>query len=134
VKAVRVLIVDDSRAMRQYVRGILRENPDLRVEEVASGFEAFKVLARESFELVITDLNMPDLNGLDLVRFIKTTARHAKTKIIVMTTQIAEKTRSKLLDFGVDGYVTKPFDPGTITELVEALGGAEEKGKPVNGR
>ena len=46
--------------MRQYVRGILRENPDLRVEEVASGFEAFKVLARESFEIVITDINMTD--------------------------------------------------------------------------
>ena len=99
-------------------------------EEVASGFEAFKVLSREFFDLVITDINMPDLNGLDLVKFIKTTARHAKTKIIVMTSQIAEKTRSKLVDLGVDGYVTKPFDPHTIAALVDALGSAEEKGKP----
>ena len=107
--------------MRQYVRGILREIADLRIEEVSSGFEAFKVLARESFELVITDINMPDINGLDLVRFIKKTARHANTKIVVITTQTAGKTRDKLLELGVDEFLTKPFEPHVIAELVAGL-------------
>ena len=66
------------------------------------------------------------------MKFIKTTARHAETKIIVMTTQMAEKTRSKLVDFGVDGYVTKPFEPHTIADLVAALGSG--KGKPIDER
>ncbi len=105
--------------------GILRESSDLRIDEVSSGFEAFKVLAREAFEVVITDINMPDINGLDLVRFIKRSARHAETRIIVITTQTAKKTKEKLLDLGVDGFLTKPFEPDAITALVTTLTGGD---------
>ena len=118
---VRVLVVDDSRAMRKYVRGILKDNGHPAVEEVDSGFEAFRVLAREAFDLVITDINMPDINGLELIRFIKKSKRHEKTKIVVITNQVKEKMRDKLLKLGVDGFIGKPFEPETLLSVVSGL-------------
>ena len=78
--------------MRQYVRGILKDNGHPGAHEVGSGFEAFRILAREPFDLVITDINMPDINGLELIGFIKKSKRHEKTKIVVITNQVKEKT------------------------------------------
>jgi two-component system chemotaxis response regulator CheY len=118
--------------MRQYVRGVLKDIPDVQLVEVASGFEAFRVLAREAFDLVITDINMPDINGLDLVRFIRKTDRLAQTKIVVITTQATPKTREKLQDLGVEGFVPKPFEPKVMTALVRGLTARDSTDNPNN--
>jgi two-component system chemotaxis response regulator CheY len=131
---VRFLIVDDSRAMRQYVRGILKDAGHSAVEEVASGFDAFKILAREFFDFVITDLNMPDINGLELIRFIRKSKRHEKTKIAVITNQVKEKTREKLSSLGVDGFVGKPFEPETLLSVISGIGGAAGDKDPMDRR
>ena len=120
---MRVLVVDDSRAMRQYVRGILVDLPGAEVALVDSGFEAFRLLAREMYDLVITDINMPDINGLELIRFIKRTKRHEQTNIVVITTRKKDKTREKLEAMGVNGFLGKPFDPDALTEMISSLGG-----------
>ncbi len=117
---MRVLIVDDSRAVRNFVKGALRGTPDTVVEEADSGFEAFRVLARESYDVVITDINMPDINGLELIRFIKKSARHKGARILVITTQATERMREKIEELGVDGFISKPFEPETLVSAVGA--------------
>ena len=109
--------------MRQYVRGILVELPGAEVALVESGFEAFRLLARENYDLIITDINMPDINGLELIRFIKHSKRHGQTCIVVIATQKKDKTRKKLEAMGVDGFLGKPFDPDALTEMISSLGG-----------
>jgi two-component system chemotaxis response regulator CheY len=115
---MRVLIVDDSRAVRNFVKAALKSVPETTIDEVDSGFEAFRMLARDSFDVLITDINMPDINGLELIRFVKKSARHTSTKILVITTQTTERMREKVEELGVDGFIQKPFEPETIIAAV----------------
>jgi len=107
--------------MRQYVRSVLADLPNTDVSEVDSGFEAFRVLAREQFDLVVTDLNMPDINGLELIRFLKRSDRHQHTKIVVITTLTKQRTAAKVATLGVDRFLGKPFAPEALTEAVTEL-------------
>lgn len=118
---MRVLIVDDSKAVRNFVKGALKGVTQAVVDEADSGFEAFRVLARETFDVVITDINMPDINGLELIRFIKKSARHGSTKILVITTQSTLRMREKIEELGVDGFISKPFEPETLAAAVGAF-------------
>jgi two-component system chemotaxis response regulator CheY len=93
---MRVLIVDDSRSVRNFIKAALKSVPEtFIIDEVESGFEAFRFLARDSFDVLITDINMPDINGLELIRFVKKSARHASCGILVITTQTTERMREK---------------------------------------
>ena len=121
---MKVLIVDDSKAIRNYAKGALRGLPGTSVEEADSGFEAFRVLARASFDVIITDINMPDINGLELIRFVRKSARHAQSKILVITTQSTDKMREKITDLGVDGFIAKPFEPESLALTVARIAGA----------
>ena len=115
---MKVLIVDDSKAVRNYAKGALRGLPGTSVDEADSGFEAFRVLARASFDVLVTDINMPDINGLELIRFVRKSARHTKTKILVITTQSTDKMREKITELGVEGFIAKPFEPESLAEAV----------------
>ena len=78
----RILVVEDSSAMRAFVRAALEEAEIVReVVEAASGFEALRVLPREAFELAIVDINMPDVNGLELIRFMRGSEAHKRTPL-----------------------------------------------------
>ncbi len=130
---VKALVVDDSKAMRQYVRSVLAHLPDTTVAEVDSGFEAFRILARKQFDLVITDINMPDINGLELIRFLKRSDRHQGTKIVVITTLNKERTAAKVEMLGVDRFLAKPFEPDALTEVVTDLLSGEPTGGSTKG-
>ena len=108
---MRVLIVDDSRTVRNFAKGALRAVPDAVVVEADSGFEAFRILARADFDVIVTDINMPDINGLELIRFVRKSERHSQTKIVVITTQSTPKMRDKITELGVQGFLAKPFEP-----------------------
>ena len=128
---MKVLVVDDSKAMRKYVVGVLRHAFSAEVIEADSGFEAFRILARKDFFLIVTDINMPDINGLELIRFLRKSPRHCDTKIIVITSQTTNKLKERIYDLGIDGYLIKPFDPSRLEELVRGFevpdaGGADE--------
>ncbi len=113
---MRVLIVDDSPSMRNFVRGVLKELQNITIDEAESGFEAFRVLAREQYALIITDVNMPDINGLELIRFVKKSARHADAKILVISTQTTDRMKERIDDLGVNGFISKPFEPQTLLD------------------
>ena len=79
---MRILVVDDSRAIRTYIKGVLMEAFDLEVLEAPSGFDALRILPRQEVDLVIADINMPDINGLELIKFVRRSERHKNKPII----------------------------------------------------
>lgn len=86
-----VLVVEDSSAMRAFVRAALEEDGSAEVEEAESGFVALRILPRKSFDLVIVDINMPDINGLELVSFMRKSERHRDTPLLIISTEASAK-------------------------------------------
>jgi two-component system chemotaxis response regulator CheY len=120
----RVLVVEDSAAMRSFVRAAL-EDPEggdepIEVVEAGSGFEALRLLPRGPYDCVVTDINMPDINGLELVNFVRKSEHHRTTPLVVITTQAAEKDRQRAIALGADSYLAKPFEPEVLRDLVRA--------------
>lgn len=118
----RILIVDDSFSMRAFLRGAL-EDPeagpgDLEVVEAASGFDALRLLPRGPYSLVISDINMPHINGLELLRFIRQSDQHKGTRVLLISTQASERDRDRGLSLGADAYLAKPFTPEELGEEV----------------
>lgn len=116
---MRVLVVDDSRAIRAYIKGVLSAHFNCDVRDVKSGFEALRLLPREKFDLVVTDINMPDINGLELVRFVRNSERHKNIPILIVSTQTSEQNRNRVFELGANAFIAKPFTP---EQLVEAVG------------
>ncbi|HEY3237138.1 MAG TPA: response regulator [Polyangiaceae bacterium] len=114
----RILVVEDSGSMRAFVRGALEsdeaELAHVEVVEAASGFDALRLLPRGPYDLVITDINMPDINGLELLRFMRNSHQHQSTPVLLISTQSAERDRERGLQLGADGYLTKPFSPESL--------------------
>jgi two-component system chemotaxis response regulator CheY len=88
------------------------------VTETASGFEALKVLQQKSFDLILTDINMPDINGLELARFVKTSVDYKDIPLIIISTESSEKDRERGMQLGADEYVIKPFKPEELQQLL----------------
>ncbi len=116
--SARVLVVEDSSAMRAFVRATLENEGDYEVLEAGSGFEALRILPRERFDLVLVDINMPDINGLELVAFMRKTDPHKQTPLIVISTEASERDRSRALGLGANAFVSKPFTPDQLIDAV----------------
>src|SRR5437868_14809445 len=122
---MKVLVVEDSSSMRAYLTTILEsgsESYDLEIVEAASGFEALKTLPHHKFDAILTDINMPDINGLELVSFLKTHPLYKTTPIMVISTESTEEDRSRATALGVEEYLRKPFQaPVLIAKLRKLL-------------
>ncbi|MFW5876942.1 MAG: response regulator [Myxococcota bacterium] len=118
--SLRILIVEDSHAMRTFVRATLEEG-GAEVLESGSGFEALRVLPRERFDLVVVDINMPDINGLELVSFMRKSDSHKNTPLIIISTEASARDRERGLSLGANAYLSKPFEPQQLRDLVEQL-------------
>ena len=82
----RILIVEDSATMRSLIVASLEELAvPVKIVEAKSGFEALRLLPRETFDLVVTDINMPDINGLELASFLKTSEKHASVPLVIVS-------------------------------------------------
>ncbi len=93
----------------------------VKISEAASGFEALRVLPREDFDLVVTDINMPDINGLELLSFVRNNERFRSMPVVIVSTEGSDRDRDKGLELGADAYLVKPFDPGALREVVTGL-------------
>ena len=100
------------------------------VVEAASGFEALRVLPREAFELAIVDINMPDVNGLELIRFMRGSEAHKKTPLLVISSESSERDRERGLTLGANAYLAKPFTADALVAAVRALIPGEGKDDP----
>ena len=119
--AKKILVVEDSRITRELIVSTLEEMDELEdyeIVEAANGFEALKLLPRNQFSLIITDINMPDINGLELVKFIKGNQLYRHIPLIIISTEGSKRDREKGLALGADSYIVKPFDPEDLQEVV----------------
>jgi two-component system chemotaxis response regulator CheY len=111
--------VEDSQTMRSLIVSTLEQLDGVEVMEAPSGFFALKVLPRERFDLILTDINMPDINGLELVNFVKRTPQYKETPIFIISTEGSERDRDKGMQLGANEYLVKPFDPEKLLTLVK---------------
>lgn len=113
-----ILIAEDSAVTRAFLVSTLEDIDDLEIVEASTGFEALKQLPRRKFSLIITDINMPDINGLELINFVKSNIHYSSIPLIVVTTEGAENDRKKGLALGADEYLVKPIDPEELQAIV----------------
>ena len=115
---VRVLLVEDSVGVRAYVPSALEAEGgglgDVEVVEAASGFDALRLLPRGPYDLVITDVNMPNINGLELVRFIRSSDQHRDTPVLLISTSASQRDRERGLSLGANAFLPKPFSPESL--------------------
>jgi CheY-like chemotaxis protein len=111
------LVVDDSRTCRLAVLAALAALPGLEPVEADGGLAALGHLARSEIALVVSDVQMPGLGGLELVRFLRGSERHRETPVLLVT-GAGEAVRAEGLRLGASACLEKPFDPGRLVELV----------------
>jgi two-component system chemotaxis response regulator CheY len=121
----KILIAEDSSTMRSLIVSTIIAIGDFEIVEAANGFEALRILPREKVDLVITDINMPDINGLELVSFIKSNENYRSTPLFIISTEGSERDRAKGLSLGADAYLTKPFSPQELQSLIVRFLGQE---------
>jgi two-component system chemotaxis response regulator CheY len=114
-----VLIVEDSKAIRSVIRIALEEAGDFFAAEANNGFEALKMLPRRNFDLIITDINMPDINGLELIGFVKSNPAYRDIPLIIVSTEKTEEDKRRGMALGAMGYVVKPFRKEDLLALVK---------------
>ncbi len=117
----KVLVVDDSPTMRQLIVFALNRIPDLQIEEAGDGVAALKKLASESYDLLLTDVNMPILDGLKLVSLIRNDPQYKSLPVIVVTTEGAQLDRERAIAIGANEYITKPIQTARIIEVARHL-------------
>ena len=114
----KILIAEDSQTMRSLISSTISVMGDYELIEAANCFEALRILPREKVDLVITDINMPDINGLELISFIKNNPNYKETPLFIISTEGSEKDREKGLSLGADAYLVKPFNPEELQALI----------------
>ncbi len=116
-----VLVVDDSKVMRDMIAACLRPEPSLTITHAASGLEAIERLSLKSFDLLVLDLNMPDIGGLEVVEFVRSQDKLRELPILIVTTRGEESSRTAVLAAGASRYMTKPFAPDVILAEVRSM-------------
>ncbi|MFL6213136.1 MAG: response regulator [Blastocatellia bacterium] len=117
----KILIVDDSPTMRRMVIASLRDLSGVRFDEAASGLEAIERLALAPADLMVLDLNMPDMHGMEVVQFVRRHQAYRAIPIIILTTRGDESSRAAALEAGATAYLTKPFLPHILSARVREL-------------
>ena len=114
-----ILVVDDSPTMRRMVIASLRLLPDVSFGEAGNGLETIERLALKPIDLVVLDLNMPDMHGIEVIEFLRRHQSYRRIPVIVLTTRGDDISRADALAAGATLYLTKPFDPKEL--MAQAL-------------
>lgn len=114
-----ILIADDSPTMRAMLVAIIEELGDYQTVEASSGFEALRLLPRDHVDLILTDINMPDINGLELISYLRTNPNYKYIPIFIISTEGSVHDVEKGKRLGADEYVVKPFSPATLQQLID---------------
>ena len=115
-----ILAVDDSASMRQMVSFTLK-NAGYEVVEAVDGEEAFDKARSRSFDLVLTDQNMPRLDGIGLTRRLREQPKFKATPILILTTESSEQMKQAGRAAGATGWLVKPFDPSKLVEVIKRV-------------
>lgn len=114
-----ILIVEDSATTRSLIRAVIDELDEFETVEAGSGFEALKVLPQQEYDLIVTDINMPDINGLELINFVRNNPRYKHLPIIIVSTERSEEDKRRGMALGATAYVTKPFKSFELQEIIK---------------
>lgn len=122
---LRVLIVDDSPSMRSFIkRALYRSGVEVSAHwEAGDGVEAMEVLEKERVDVILTDINMPRMNGEELVRHLAESELLKTVPVVVISTDATSARREHLTALGARGYLTKPFLPEVLREEIERVTG-----------
>ena len=118
---IRALVVDDSLHLRRSVMYALQKLPDLVCVEAGDGAEALRKLRGSAFDIVLSDINMPVLDGLKLVAHIRQDPSLAKLPVVMITTESAEADRERAMTLGANAYLVKPVQASEVLETVKSL-------------
>jgi two-component system, chemotaxis family, chemotaxis protein CheY len=116
-----ILVVDDSTTMRRMVQACLSSVPNLNFWEANSGLQAIEQLALAPIRLIVLDLNMPDMHGLEVLEFVRNHQAYRAIPVIVLTTRGDEASRAAVEEAGGSVYLTKPFQPAELVQHVTEL-------------
>jgi two-component system, chemotaxis family, chemotaxis protein CheY len=120
---MNALVVEDSPPMRKMIVFALSRIRELTVTEADDGVDALRRIASTRFDIIITDINMPILDGLKLVKRLRADEAYKDVPIIIITTEGAEEDRQRALALGANAYITKPIQaPQVIAMVRETLG------------
>jgi two-component system chemotaxis response regulator CheY len=123
----KILVVEDSGSTRAFVRAVLEDGNysatlgGVEVSEATCGFDAMRMLPRTRFDLIVTDLNMGDINGLELIHFIRKSEHHRDVPLVIISTQTTKQDVDRGLALGANAYVPKPFTPEKLRDTVSKL-------------
>ena len=116
-----ILIVEDSATTRSLIRTVVEDIGEFDIVEATTGFDALKLLPAQSFDLVLTDINMPDINGLELINFVKSNPRYNHIPLVIITTERSEEDRKRGMALGAAAYVTKPFKAPELQDTIRKI-------------
>jgi two-component system chemotaxis response regulator CheY len=123
----KILVVDDSPTMRQFIVFALQRLPGLEIMQAGDGVSALKQLSSEKYDLLLTDINMPMMDGLKLVSLIRNDPNYYQLPIVMITTEGSEITREKALKMGATEYITKPLQTTRLVDVVRQLLNPEKR-------
>jgi two-component system, chemotaxis family, chemotaxis protein CheY len=118
--AKKILTVDDSISMRQMISFTLRDS-GYEVVEAIDGQDAINKAQNQSFDLIFTDQNMPNVDGLTLIQMLRYLPEHEKTPILMLTTEASEEMKKMGRAAGATGWLVKPFDPQKLLDVVKKV-------------
>ena len=117
----QALVVEDSTPMRQLIVAALDAIPGLEVVEAGDGLDALRKIAGARFDIILTDINMPILDGLKLVKRLRSDEAYREVPVVIITTESAEEDRQRALALGATAYLTKPVQAREVVPLVQEL-------------
>jgi len=117
----RVLVVDDSSTTRALIVSTIEEMEGFETIEAPNGFEALKRIPQQPLDLILTDINMPDINGLEIVHFVKHHPEYQSIPMIIVSTEGSDEDVKRGLDLGAAAYVKKPFEPDDLKSTIRRL-------------
>ena len=117
----QALVVEDSTPMRQLIVAALDAIPGLEVVEAGDGLDALRKIAGARFDIILTDINMPILDGLMLVKRLRSDEAYREVPVVIITTESAEEDRQRALALGATAYLTKPVQAREVVPLVREL-------------
>ena len=116
-----VLVVEDSPTMRQLIVFALKRIRGLKITEANDGVDGLKKISADKFDLILTDINMPIMDGLKLVSLVRNDPAHKDVPIVIITTEGATEDKDRAMAIGANDYITKPIQTIKIIEVAKRL-------------
>ncbi len=120
-KNMRILVVDDFKSMRDLVRNVLKKAGFTNIVDAEDGEEAWKIIEKDWVELVVSDWNMPNMPGIDLLKKVRASEAYKDLPFLMVTAEGLKDNVVVAIQAGVSGYIVKPFSPATVEQKIKKI-------------